>query len=219
MTIKFTQLADIKHDVYRNITGKTTLDEFDDLTSNAKAKAYAHKLTNHSIHYHAIDYIFQLSEWNGTRFGNGKYPVWYGSLDLQTSFHETLDHWYRTFILAPNFTNYNNKASRTVFKVFCQAALIDLRSQCDEMSELIDPNIKSYAITQPIGERVHQEGYPGLITKSAYQSGDNIAVFNKKILSDAEEYGNYIYEFDHEKSLMRVKNQKTNRLELSISAP
>lgn len=227
MSITFNELTEFNHPVFRNIQGiSPTFDEFDDLTADPKAKAYAHRITTADTHigsnehrFHAIDFVFNQTTWHSTRFGNGKYPVWYGSVELQTGFHETLYHWYRTFIQAPagfsSTTNNTIKTRRTVFTVECNAALIDLREKCNQTNALVHPDPSHYPYTQQIGRRIHQEGYPGLLTKSARTAdGENVVVFKKNILSAAAHHGDYLYEYDTINHNAMIKNQLSNELEL-----
>ena len=213
MKILFDQLADINEAIYRNIIA-VTFDEFDDLSPNPKARAYAHKLTSHENNHHAIDFVFKQKSWGQTRYGNGTYPVWYGSLELNTSFYETFYHYYKTFIEAPHGFSTRNHGlfitNRSVFTVSCHAALIDLRHHCAAHRELLNPN--DYEFTQSIGLRIHKEGYPGLITKSVrFASGNSLAIFNKNVLSSPKPHGNFRYEYDPANQTVNVINHDINQ--------
>lgn len=205
----FNEIVEMHTKVYRNIIGmQDGFDEFDDLSSDADTKKYAHQLTNtfnkQDSHYHAIDYIFQQSTWLPTRYGTGQYPVWYASVDLITSFYETFFHWQRTYLKNPHFKNMaqNIKTMRMVYHVECKAALIDLRNKAKEYPILIHPDPERYEITQKWGIRMHKEGYPGLLAPSARKlDGENVAIFKKNILTNAEHYQDFLYEYD-------IKSQK-----------
>lgn len=227
MTITFNALAEMDHPIFRNIQGiRLGYDEFDDLTTDPKAKRYAHRLSSaykanldlDELQYHAIDFIFKQHSWSSSRFSNGTYPVWYGSVNLNTSFYETLYHWRKVYLEAPHDfikSDKTIKTLRTVFTVVCNAALIDLRANKDEL--LAHPNPERYPYTQQIGLKIHQAGYPGLISKSARDNkGEITAIFKKEILSSPEHYDNYIYEFDIEKSKTLVKLTDSNKVVLSI---
>lgn len=229
MTVTFDEITEFNRSVFRNIQGiLPAFDEFDDLTTDPKAKAYAHRMTDTNmtfatdvLQYHAIDFVFDQTTWHATRFGDGTYPVWYGSVELQTAFYETLYHWHRTFINTPE--GFSNKAKtsiktwRTIFTVDCHAALIDLRKKCGQIESLAHPDPTHYPYTQQIGQRVHKEGYPGLLTKSARMTnGENIAVFRKTILAAPKHYGNYLYEYDIAKQRVVIKNQQSNELEMIV---
>jgi hypothetical protein len=107
MTIVLDKITEFNQRVFRNIQGiPLELDEFDDLTDDVVAKAYAHRVSStylprNKLQYNAIDYIFKQSSWSISRFSNGRYPVWYGSINLETSIHETIFHWRRTYLDAP----------------------------------------------------------------------------------------------------------------------
>ncbi|OAI49451.1 hypothetical protein AYO45_02485 [Gammaproteobacteria bacterium SCGC AG-212-F23] len=225
MTITFDKITEFNQPVFHNIKGiKPDFDEFDDLTNDPKTKAFAHRISNASqsnfrleeLHYNAIDFIFQQPSWLSTRFGDGTYPVWYGSIELETSFYETLYHWKRIYIEAPQgiTTGLQQPITtlRTIFTVNCQAALLDLRNKTRKNKELIDPNPHNYPQTQKIGQRIYKEGYPGLITKSArIAKGENIVILKKEILTSPKHYNDYIYEYDLQTRKIQVKIPKSKR--------
>lgn len=222
MMISFNKLTDLNQRVFRNIRGISLgFDEFDDLTSNPEARALAHRSAARSVfplnklQFEAIDRLFEQKTWIPSRFGNGKFPVWYSSLDLATSFHETIYHWHKRYIEGPS--GYKNtetvRAQRSVFTVLCKAALIDLREHADKISH---PDPASYSDTQQIGLRVHQEGYPGIITKSARSiQGENIAIFRKDILLSPEHHNNYIYEYNFTNNKVIIRDRDNNLIKLN----
>lgn len=230
MTINFNEITEFNTQVFRNIQGNlANRDEFDDLTTSKTAKALAHRFVestkNHftadESNYHAIDFIFSQTSWLSSRFCNGTYPVWYGSVDLNTSFYETSYHWRKVFIEAPQgFHQISDPliiTTRRVFTVACKAALIDLRNKVLQHEELTHPDTSYYSTTQTIGQRIHQEGYPGLITKSARSiDGENVVVFRRKILSDAKHYHDYIYEYNLQNTQTIIKNADTNAIVLAM---
>jgi hypothetical protein len=222
MPTLFTNLTDFQQRVFHNIQGiPPDFDEFDDLTNNSQARKYAHQISSSNIsaksdalHYNAIDFIFMQNSWLATRFGNGTYPVWYSSIDLHTSFYETLYHWKKTFIDSPqNFNTQSIKTLRTVFTIECNAALIDLRKKVTNNKKLIHPDPAHYTYTQKIGARIHREGYPGLITKSArVHNGENIVIFKKDILSSPTHENDYFYEVDSADNKILIKQAKSNKI-------
>ena len=64
----------------------------------------------------------------------------------------------------------------------CDAALVDLRPAVAHVPALVDP--ADYSLTQQIGARLHREGHPGLVSRSARCDGDIHAVLNPGVLSD-----------------------------------
>lgn len=206
--MKLTALHEYQGDVFRNIQGiNIGFDEFDDLTDDQESLAYAHqKASSHSdasknnVQYNAIDFVFSQRKNSPSRFSDGSHPVWYSSVTIETSFHETLYHWRRVFIDSPQFTAIESdtiRAIRSVFSVHCRAAVLDLRQQSAEDTRLIDPDPENYPYTQQIGARINEEGHPALITSSArHEGGENVVVFNKNVLSRPGHYNDYIYEYN-----------------------
>jgi hypothetical protein len=229
MTIKFDQITEFNNRVYRNIQGMLAgIDEFDDLTTNKSASAYAHRAVEKSsrpfsvdeLNFHAIDFVFMQTSWLSSRFCNGSYPVWYGSVDLTTSFYETSFHWRKIFIDAPQGFHTQGESIRTsrrVFTVACHAALIDLRNKVKQHEELIHPDTSRYPTTQAVGERIYQEGYPGLLTKSArHLEGENVVIFRRKILAEPKHYHDYIYEYHLADNKTLVRTSPTDKIILAI---
>jgi hypothetical protein len=219
----FDKIIEVNTHVYRNIIGLyADFDEFDDLTLDADTKKYAHRVSALSeklnYHYQAIDYIFEKSLWLPTRFGTGQYPVWYASMDLITSFYETMYHWRRAFLIAPNFRLVPDivKTVSSVYTVKCHAALIDLRDKAKEYPALIHPDPENYDTTQKWGVRMHKEGYPGLLTLSARKlDGENVAIFKNTILSNAKHFHDYIYEYDMKNKQETIKSNVTHEIILT----
>jgi hypothetical protein len=218
--VTFNELAEIHDIVYRNIIGiNLEFDEFDDLTQDVSSRQYAHRVTDSlnksDAQYHAIDYIFNLSFWEPSRFGTGAYPVWYASRDLVTSFYETLPRYKKTFLMNPNFKEIPEIVPilRSVFIVQCDAALIDLRKKINKYPELVNTDPLGYRVTQEVGVRVHREGYPGLLTQSARNlNGETVAVFRKNILTNAKHFQNYIYEYNLKNNTEQVKAINTGKI-------
>lgn len=190
-------LVDFHQPTFRNIIGSIETDEFDDLTNDPAARAYAHRAaeTKDKL-YDVIDYNFSRS--SITRFSDGSFPAWYGAKDLKTTFYETIPHWKKTYVDAPQFSQPATKGRRSIFTVQCDAALIDLRDH-----QFIKTNYKD---TQQIGARFQQEGHPGLLAKSVrISTGENIIVFQKSVLSNPAHHSDYIYEYDQKTQTVTVK--------------
>ena len=129
-----------------------------------------------------ISYSFDSAHWQATRYSDGTaYGVWYGSLDVETTVHETAWHWYRFVSDSYPAEDREIRTERRVFDVRCDALLIDLRGR-----RASDPGLasrKSYALTQQIGRYVHEQGLNGLLAPSARCDGTNAAVFKPERLS------------------------------------
>lgn len=187
---------DIDQTVKRNIVSlRQSQDLFDDLTGDdSELSALAQALEMQvkkdiptgviarGFHYNtAIDYPFSNEPYLSSRFGNGQYPVWYGSLALETTIHETCFHMWREErrIEANSGVIYRERA---VYDVDCRALLIDLTGQTASYPDLI---ADQYHFTQAIGQRLYTEGHPGLIATSArHERGENVAIFRPGVLSN-----------------------------------
>ena len=129
----------------------------------------------------SITYPFEHEPYLKTRFGNGSFGVWYGSLALKTTLHETAFHMVKeeSGIEGNRDPVYRERA---VYLIRCKALLVDLVGKETEFPALIGPD---YGFTQQIGERLHREGHPGLLAPSArHRGGTNLVAFSPAILSD-----------------------------------
>ncbi len=171
-----------------------------------------------TIAYHAVDYVFNQQGCFQSRFSDGSYPVWYGSLDQETTFYETIFHWHRTIIEAMHYDDDTPiVTNRSLFSVGCNAMLIDLRKSIDEIPELTDKNLKSYKTTQTLGKEIYKQNQSGIYTYSARKNkGENIAIFNRKALSNVEHLKNIEYKYDFKKSKVFVVDKSSKKLILEI---
>lgn len=207
MTNLLDTLVNFNGSVLRNTiwTGSKNKDNvFDDLSNNPddwdQAESLCKKpliqLTENEILYQAIEYVFDRENWFQSRFSNGNFPAWYGSLELNTTFYETGFHWRKVLLSDAGFFKIKNPiyALRTVFNIDCTSALVDIRSKTKDHPYLIGTNIKHYEETQALGLKLSTEGFPGLIALSArVSSGNNVIVFNKKILQNPKPENDYLY--------------------------
>ena len=193
-------LSETHGDLIRNIVSlRVSEDIFDDLADNPKDWESGIKLEletkpkpffsatpiidrpfEEAIWNDAIDYPFK--NWMRSRFSDGSFGVWYGGDTLDTTIYETAHHWRRQLLEDAGFTQPGIKIDRMIFSVRCDAALIDFRLAASEFSSLIDPS--DYTLTHQIGARLHKEGHPGLITRSARCSGELYAILNPRVLSN-----------------------------------
>lgn len=194
------QLNDYHGDLYRNIVSlRVSEDLFDDLSEDPAVRASGLQLENATKpHFFTNDAPvifrpFQEAEWNEaiqypfrnssqSRFSDGTFGIWYGGDRLETTVHETVHHW-QTKLLgdAQGFLQPGVQIERKVYLVRCDAALIDLRPKVPAYPALVDP--LDYTATHAVGRKMHHEGHPGLINKSARCDGDIYAAFNPRILS------------------------------------
>lgn len=214
--IRLNQLCDFNDDVLRNIVSlRVSQDLFDDLhdhdahsteiaiaaESRVKASIPIGQVER-SFHYStAIDYPFAKEKWQATRYSEGNHPVWYASLDLKTTVYETAYHMIRAEKAIHN-TSETVIQERAVYRVHCQAALIDL-------TEKHHPSLvhsSDYTATQRIGRRVYEEGHPGLLTLSArHPSGKNAVIFQKRVLSHSRLSCYLTYRFNPSESSLSVE--------------
>lgn len=194
------RLADIHQDLARNIVSiRESQDLFDDLSDNpedwrtaqaveddVKPPVYAsrtpiiHRPFEDAEWFNAIGYPFR--NWQASRFSDGSFGVWYGSGDIETTVHETVHHWYFGLLNDAGFRQDGVVIERKVYWVRGDAALLDFRPLASDYGDLVDD--RNYTLTQAIGARLHREGHPGLITKSARCPGENYAVLNPGVLSN-----------------------------------
>ena len=193
------RLADIHADLLRNIVSlRVSADLFDDLSENAadwqaaidlelqtKPPLFASTAPivarpfEEAAWNDAIGYPFR--HWMRSRFSDGSFGVWYGADSIETTVHETVYHWRARLLADAGFTQPGIRMERKVYRVRCDAALVDLRPAVPKHPGLVDPT--DYTLPQQVGARLHREGHPGLVTKSARCLGTVYAVFNAKVLS------------------------------------
>jgi hypothetical protein len=204
--------VDFRADLLRNIKSiRESQDLFDDLSDDPKdwAVAIAAELAGKPTAYGSATAIqrpferaryiaaigFPFQNWAASRYSDGSYGVWYGADTLATTVHETVHHWWR-LLDASAFTSHDRPIAgeRRVFQVRCESVLLDFRGKVAEHRRLIDPH--DYTYTQEAGRRLHREGHPGVLTRSAHCNGDIAAIFTPAVLSQARDYCylNYRYE-------------------------
>ncbi|MDQ2077078.1 RES family NAD+ phosphorylase [Marinimicrobium sp. ABcell2] len=192
-------------DLFRNIVSlRDSQDLFDDLSDAPQAWEAAQALEmaskpypyvspqavidrpfEESAYYQAIQYPF--NNWAQSRYSDGTYGVWYGADALTTTIHETAYHWVNGLLADVGWQNLLGvRIERKVYKVHCQSLLLDFRHLVGEYPGLIDPN--SYQYTQHIGNRIHREGHPGLVSHSARCTGEVYGVFSAQALSTPRAY-------------------------------
>ena len=193
-------LSETHQDVTRNIVSlRISEDLFDDLSADpaawaaaialeteAKPPTFKSKLPSierpfkEAIWNDAIQYPFK--NWMRSRYSDGSFGVWYGGDSIETTVAETAHHWRSQLLADAGFLQPGVKIDRNVFQVRLDAALLDLRAAVPHFPALVDP--VDLNLTQQIGGKLHREGHPGLLTKSARCAGDTFAVLNPAVLSD-----------------------------------
>lgn len=193
-------IASFDQTVYRNIVSLVVSEDlFDDLTDDPEDHATAQAIE--SLHtppfyqsrnpivdrpfeeaawFDAVQFPFE--NWQESRFSTGKYGVWYGASEVATTVYETAYHWLKRTLLEEGELPVGRELQRKVYTVNVNALLLDLRGLVKSNPALVSRT--DYSLTQQIGQIVHKQGHPGLISSSAYCKGDVQAVFNPAVLSE-----------------------------------
>ena len=216
----FDKTADFDGQPYRNVTSlRESEDLFDDLNdgdegASAIAAEAEMRVKDHlidrfpenfyrSFHYtrSIIDYPFKSEPYLFTRFGDGTYGVWYGSLEMKTTVFETGFHMIKAELAVEGLDEVVVR-ERAVYRVRCRAILIDLRGKQKSFAKLLADD---YGFTQQIGRRMNKEGHPGLLVPSARIKGTNLVIFNPDVLSDPRLHCYLTYFFDPHTLNIRVE--------------
>ena len=194
-------------DVFRNIVSlRESEDLYDDINDEDESvsligvaveanvkKNLPKGLINRGFHYtHSISYPFETEPFMSSRYGDGKFGVWYGSLDLQTTIYETVHHMMKDESIIEGLNEVIIR-ERVVYKIYCEAILIDLSEKHTDYPQLISEN---YEFTQQIGQKLYREGHPGLLAPSARTEGTNTVIFNPSVLDNPRNYCYLTYRFD-----------------------
>jgi hypothetical protein len=217
-------LHPVNGDVLRNIKSiRRTQELFDDLSGDpgdwevakqaelsAKPQAYTDQPVlrrpfERARYFNAIRFPFE--NWARSRYSDGNWGVWYGASELAVTVHETVHHWL-CFLRAAGMAGHNQDivGDRRVYKVRCEAALLDLRTRVRSFPALVDKD--DYAYTQDVGRRIHREGHPGLVSCSARTQGDVYAVFREQVLSDPRNHCDLTYILRPGADRVRVERQR-----------
>ena len=223
---KIKSLQHFNEQVIRNTpTFVEETDTFSDLVDNKFDLDVAKKTINqsnethfNSVEYQAIEYVFQKPIYFQSRFGDGSFPVWHGSLEQITTFYETGFHWYNT-VLQDMYYDENKPitVNRSLFNVTCKAILVDLRGHEKKVPELIDKRFDAYKVTQALSKELYTHGQSGIYTQSArHKGGENVAIYNKKHLSHAEYVKNVSYIYDYKANNIKVIDHETGNMLLKL---
>lgn len=216
--------GDSRGDWYRNVVSlRRSQDLFDDLADDDRARSLLAaaemagkppqyrdvpavnrpfdeaKLTDEVLA--AIGYPFRhVTE---SRYSDGRWGVWYGASDVETTVRETVYHW-RKFLEDAQDLQLPAEVvqERRVYRVRCTAALLDLRPLVPRRPELIHP--ADYGFCRELGARLHAERHPGLVTVSARGRGDVAAVFTPAVLERPRDHCYLSYRYRPHEDLVRV---------------
>jgi hypothetical protein len=228
----FTKAIEFRKDVFRNIVSlREQQDLFDDLAEgNVELSTFAIEaearvkeniplgFIERGFHYsQAIGYPFDTQPFMASRYGDGTFGVWYGSVDsLETSIWETAYH-----MIQDELNIYGLRETvvreRAVYLVCCEGILLNLVGREKTYPQLVSDD---YSYTQNIGRRLAKEGHPGFQAPSARCKGVNVAVFNPDILSNPRNHMYLTYRFDPASRKVEVDRQPGELLmTVSFSSP
>lgn len=225
----FDKTCDFDDDLYRNIVSlRESVDLFSDLTDGSEfwSEVAAHAemrvksgipagIIQRGFHYTtAIGYPFETDPYLCSRYGNGSFGVWYGSLELETTIHETACHMLREEQRVEGVTGPIIR-ERAVYLVHCRAVLIDLGGKEKQFPGLVADD---YSLTHQIGERLHTEGHPGLLVPPARCTGTNCAAFTPSILGNPRDYCYLTYLCHPERQSVTIERKEGEAM-LEIRVP
>jgi hypothetical protein len=212
----FDRNRDFDQTVVRNIVSlRKSQDLFDDLVDTQEEHdlliaAEMHikadtptDVISRGFHYStAIEYPFKTEPFMASRYGDGTYPVWYGSLDLDSSIYETAWH-IKNELLKIEGLNEVVIQERAIYHIDCRAVLIDLSDKAIKYPELIE---NDYSFPQQAGSRIQKEGHPGLLAPSARKTdGINTVIFREDVLNNPQINCYLTYFFDPSESKVKVE--------------
>ncbi|MRR07500.1 MAG: RES domain-containing protein [Deltaproteobacteria bacterium] len=217
MKALFVRTNDFQGDVFRNIVSlRESVDLFDDLIDEDGQSRYATiaesrvkesipiGLIDRGFHYTtAIDFPFTKEPYMLSRYGNGTFGVWYGSLQFETTIHETVYHMVREESRIEGATGLLVR-ERAVYLVRARAVLIDLVGKEKRYPDLVSDD---YSFTQQIAERLQKEGHPGLLAPSARCAGTNLVAFTPNILNGPRVNCYLTYSYDYHTKTVEVERQ------------
>lgn len=217
----------VNTDVKRNIVSlRKSEDLFDDLYDDddgskeiAQAvEAHVKKnipvdLLSRGYHYTtSIMFPFEAENYQRTRYSDGSFGCWYGSLELDTSIYETAYHNLQNEMSIADMEEIIYR-ERAIYDVKCEGILVDLRGHQKKYPQLI---ANDYSLTHQIGHRLSKQGHPGLLVPSARKpGGTNTAVFNRSILTNPRVSCYLSYYIDPIKNTIMVHRGK-NMLYMEI---
>ncbi|MCS5710141.1 RES domain-containing protein [Candidatus Berkiella aquae] len=218
--------ATVNEDVKRNIPSlRISEDLFDDLYDDNDYKAVAIAAESRVKQDCAPDFIqrgfhyttsvlfpFDSENYQRTRYSDGSFGCWYGSMELDTTIYETAFHNLKNELNVEGIKEVIIR-ERAIYNIFCEGILLDFRELQNHFPKLIHDD---YSYTQQIGRHLATQGHPGLLAPSARKPGGvNVVVFNSQILSNPRVSQYLTYYIDPINQTVRVE-KKPNELYLMI---
>lgn len=207
---------DFNDTLCRNIVSlRTSIDLFADLSggdpklSKAAQDAEMRVKSNttpgiiaRGIHYTtAIDYPFSTEPYLRTRYGDGTFGVWYGALELETTYAETAFH---MMVDESRIEGLSEEVirERALYHVHCRALLADLSAKRESHPQLIS---EDYTDTLAIARRLVDENHSGLLAPSARCNGTIAALFKSSVLTDPQVQHYLTYRFSPQQKSVLVE--------------
>jgi hypothetical protein len=214
----FSISQDFRDDFHRNIVSlRESEDLFDDINGGDPAlSSLAQKMdmdikaniptgTIQRGFFYSAPLQYPFTHLTASRYSDGTFGVLYGSLDMETTVHETVHHMIR-YTLGIEGISGEIIRERAVYLIHCNAIMLDLTAKGIEFPELLSDD---HAYTQQIGKRVSSERHPGLLVPSARKPGSiNAVVFNPEVLSNARINCYLIYRMNLQRRVVIVEREQ-----------
>lgn len=163
------------------------------------------------FHYTAaIGYPFETDHYAASRFCDGSFSVWYGSIESETTIYETAYH----MLIDENAVEHAPDDNiiyrdRIIYTAFCKSILIDVTGKEKQFPDLISNN---YHFTQNLGKQIQEQGLPGILSPSARYTGTNLNIFKESVLSNPKPQTQLSYALNLETSeiVVEIDGQKKN---------
>lgn len=135
---------------------------------------------------------FTFRDPKGSRFSTPSFGAYYAANDLETAIYETVHH--RT-----SFMRATNEPAQDLDQLLILAdlngLLHDIRLMKSALANVYDPS--SYADSQQLAENLRKSGSMGITFQSVrYSSGECVAVWRARVLSNAREDRHITYRWD-----------------------
>lgn len=215
----YDRLCDFRQDAYRNIVSlRESEDLFDDISDGDEAAETVAVYTemhgkrdlpigddviSRSMAYNeAVSFPFEPHDPPLlSRFSDGSFPAWYGSIDWETTVYETCYHYLMTELGREGASPVQWR-ERKVYLIHCQGLLLDLREKAADFPDLL---LDDYHYCRTVGSRCYREGIPGILAPSVRcPGGTNINIFRREALSNARVAFFLEYELDLRARSVRV---------------
>ncbi len=151
----------------------------------------------------AIEYPFKTQPYMQTRYSDGTFPVWYGSMGYLTTIYETAYHCVKDF-LSSEIINETDSIirKRTIYDINCQSYLLNIVGKEVKYPDLVNNN---YVFTNSLAREAKTNKIPGIMSPSArHHQGININIFNIDVLSSPKHNMNLSYQINHNKQTVSV---------------